>query len=145
MWTITAEALQKQGVGLLLISDHFHLIWWSLFVVKLGNILALVYHICQNGTIENWETSILWSEIKMETKTSLCFLFFRSYCRSNNWYRNNLIRPKKKLFDWRNPTNPFFTPYPKYIFFFSVQFLFLANLETNIFIQYCKNDSFYSV
>ena len=29
-----------------------------------------------------------------------------------------IIRPKKKLFDWRNPTDPIFTADPKYFYFF---------------------------
>ena len=28
------------------------------------------------------------------------------------------MRPKKKLFDWRNPTDPIFTADPKYFYFF---------------------------
>ena len=39
----------------------------------------------------------------------------------------------KKLFDWRNPTDPIFTPYPKYIFFGAISFFF-KTLKTNIFI-----------
>ena len=29
-----------------------------------------------------------------------------------------LVRPKKKMFDWRNPTDPIFTADSKYFYFF---------------------------
>ena len=45
------------------------------------------------------------------------------------------IRPKKKkLFDWRNPTDPIFTTDPKYFYFFVCKIFFKKPRKTNIFI-----------
>ena len=41
---------------------------------------------------------------------------------------------KKKLFDWRNPTDPIFTADPKYFYFFVCKKKFKKPRKTNIFI-----------
>ena len=41
---------------------------------------------------------------------------------------------KKKLFDWRNPTDPIFTTDPKYFSFFVCKKKILKPRKTNIFI-----------